>query len=200
MATTIIHKKSSVVGRVPLASDLEVGELALNLADKKIYTKQVGGDVIELTSTGLQTSLGSWSLGSADAAGWAINESSDGTMLFISGITTIASLSPAGDFSVAGEVRTNTVVGGATINQLATEWSYNDALNGTLYFQYGGTNLMSLTSTGILTVAGDVNAEDTITLGTATSFYFINGSAARMEITATGVLNLSGDIGANATF
>ena len=142
MATTIIHKKSSVVGRVPLASDLEVGELALNLADKKIYTKQVGGDVIELTSTGLQTSLGSWSLGSADAAGWAINESSDGTMLFISGITTIASL----------------------------------------------------------TVAGDVNAEDTITLGTATSFYFINGSAARMEITATGVLNLSGDIGANATF
>ena len=172
MATTIIHKKSSVVGRVPLASDLEVGELALNLADKKIYTKQVGGDVIELTSTGLQTSLGSWSLGSADAAGWAINESSDGTMLFISGITTIASLSPAGDFSVAGEVRTNTVVGGATINQLATE----------------------------LTVAGDVNAEDTITLGTATSFYFINGSAARMEITATGVLNLSGDIGANATF
>ena len=200
MATTIIHKKSSVVGRVPLASDLEVGEMAINLVDKKIYTKQANGNVVELTSTSLQTSLGSWTLGSSDAVGWALNESNDGTILFINGITTVGSLSSNGDFSVAGDVMTNTVVGGVTINQLATDWSYNDALNGTLYFQYGGTNLLALTSTGDLTIAGDVNAEENITLGTATSFYFSNGSTARMEITATGVLNLSGDIGANATF
>jgi hypothetical protein len=200
MATTIIHKKSSVVGRVPLASDLEVGEMAINLVDKKIYTKQANGNVVELTSTSLQTSLGSWTLGSSDAVGWALNESNDGTILFINGITTVGSLSSNGDFSVAGDVMTNTVVGGVTVNQLATDWSYNDALNGTLYFQYGGTNLLALTSTGDLTIAGDVNAEENITLGTATSFYFSNGSTARMEITATGVLNLSGDIGANATF
>jgi hypothetical protein len=200
MATTIIHKKSSVVGRVPLASDLEVGEMAINLVDKKIYTKQANGNVVELTSTSLQTSLGSWTLGSSDAVGWALNESNDGTILFINGITTVGSLSSNGDFSVAGDVMTNTVVGGVTINQLATDWSYNDALNGTLYFQYGGTNLLALTSTGDLTITGDVNAEENITLGTATSFYFSNGSTARMEITATGVLNLSGDIGANATF
>jgi hypothetical protein len=46
MATKIIHKKSSVAEKVPLASDLEVGELAINLADKLIYTKNAAGEVI----------------------------------------------------------------------------------------------------------------------------------------------------------
>lgn len=200
MATTIIHKKSSVLGRVPLGADLAVGELALNLVDKKIYTKQVGGDVIDLTKLPLQTSLGSWALGSTDAVGWAINEANDGTMVFISGINTVGTLSTNGDFFVAGDVTTNATVGGVTVTQLSTDWSYNDALNGSLYFQYGSTNLMSLSSTGDLTVHSDLNAEASITLGNATSFYFSNGSAAKMEITSGGVLNLSGDIGANATF
>lgn len=48
MATKIIHKKSSVTGKVPLAADLEVGELALNLIDKKIYSKQADDTVVEM--------------------------------------------------------------------------------------------------------------------------------------------------------
>lgn len=51
MATKIIHKKSSVGGKVPLAADLEVGELALNLVDKKIYSKQTDGTVVEMSQT-----------------------------------------------------------------------------------------------------------------------------------------------------
>lgn len=200
MATTIIHKKSSVLGRVPLDTDLAVGELALNLVDKKIYTKQVGGSVIELSPTPIQTSLGSWALGNTDAVGWAIQEDGAGTMLFINGITTVAALDSSGNFSVAGDVTTNTTVGGVTIDQASTEWSYNDALNGTLYFQFNATNFMSINSTGDLTIHGDLNANASITLGTATSFYFSNGSTAKMEITSTGILNLAGDIQANTTF
>lgn len=49
MATKIIPKKSSVAAKVPLTTDLDIGELALNLADKKIYTKDSGGTVIELS-------------------------------------------------------------------------------------------------------------------------------------------------------
>ena len=49
MATKIIHKKSSVADRVPLSTDLEVGELALNLADQKIYSKQTNGTVVEMS-------------------------------------------------------------------------------------------------------------------------------------------------------
>ncbi len=51
MATKIIHKKSSVAAKVPLAGDLEVGELALNLVDKKIYSKRTDGTVVEMGET-----------------------------------------------------------------------------------------------------------------------------------------------------
>ena len=48
MATKIIHKKSSVAASVPSAADLAPGELALNLADQKIYSKTTGGTIIEM--------------------------------------------------------------------------------------------------------------------------------------------------------
>lgn len=48
MANTIIVKRSSVAGKVPAAGDLQVGELAVNLTDKKIYSKDSGGTVIQL--------------------------------------------------------------------------------------------------------------------------------------------------------
>jgi hypothetical protein len=49
MVNTIQIKRSNVAGKVPTAASLEVGELALNFPDKKIYTKEPGGAVIEMT-------------------------------------------------------------------------------------------------------------------------------------------------------
>ena len=48
MANKIILKKSSVAGKIPLATDLDVGEVALNLADKTLYSKDAGGTVIQI--------------------------------------------------------------------------------------------------------------------------------------------------------
>lgn len=48
MANTIIVKRSSVAGKVPLSTDLQVGELAVNLADQKIYSKNAAGTVVQL--------------------------------------------------------------------------------------------------------------------------------------------------------
>lgn len=48
MANTLIVKRSSVAGKVPLATDLQVGELAVNLADQKLYSKNAAGTVIQL--------------------------------------------------------------------------------------------------------------------------------------------------------
>ena len=48
MANKIILKKSSVVGKVPAAGDLEIGEIAVNLADQKLYSKNASGSVIQL--------------------------------------------------------------------------------------------------------------------------------------------------------
>jgi hypothetical protein len=51
MATKIIHKRSSVVDKVPLVGDLSAGELALNTADAKIYMKNDAGTVVDVTAS-----------------------------------------------------------------------------------------------------------------------------------------------------
>ena len=48
MANKIIVKKSSVANKVPVAGDLDVGELAVNVTDQKIYTKNASGAIVEL--------------------------------------------------------------------------------------------------------------------------------------------------------
>jgi len=52
MANKLILKRSSVASKVPLATDLEPGELAVNLADQKLYSKKSDGTVI-LVGSGL---------------------------------------------------------------------------------------------------------------------------------------------------
>jgi len=48
----IILKKSSVAGKVPLSTDLDYGELALNYTDEKIYFKNASNVVKELAPSG----------------------------------------------------------------------------------------------------------------------------------------------------
>ena len=52
MATTIKIKNSSVAGKVPGDSDLNVAELGLNLADQKLYSKDALGNVFEIGAAG----------------------------------------------------------------------------------------------------------------------------------------------------
>jgi hypothetical protein len=49
MATKILLKKSVTGGASPLTADLEQGELAINLVDRKIYTKDSGNNIKEIT-------------------------------------------------------------------------------------------------------------------------------------------------------
>lgn len=46
MSQTIILKKSAVAGKVPQAGDLEVGEVAINMADRILYFKDSSGEVV----------------------------------------------------------------------------------------------------------------------------------------------------------
>lgn len=47
----IIFKKSSVVNKVPLTSDLEYGEVALNYADGKMYYKTSANTIDYIASS-----------------------------------------------------------------------------------------------------------------------------------------------------
>jgi hypothetical protein len=51
MANTIKHKRSSTAGLVPGTGSLDQGELAINLADGKIYTKNSSNTIINLGTT-----------------------------------------------------------------------------------------------------------------------------------------------------
>jgi hypothetical protein len=51
-ATIVIKpKRSEGAGVVPGAEDLEVGEIALNSTDKKIYTKKADGTVVDMSGS-----------------------------------------------------------------------------------------------------------------------------------------------------
>jgi hypothetical protein len=48
MPTKIITKNSSVAAAVPTAAVLELGELAVNVTDKRLFTENASGTVVEL--------------------------------------------------------------------------------------------------------------------------------------------------------
>ena len=48
MATKIVTKNSSTAGAAPTATDLVQGELAVNVADKRLYTEDNAGAIVEL--------------------------------------------------------------------------------------------------------------------------------------------------------
>jgi hypothetical protein len=54
---TVIHRYSIQSGVVPTAAELYPGELALNLADGKLFTLNPAGTVIDLTGINSQFNL-----------------------------------------------------------------------------------------------------------------------------------------------
>ena len=49
---TLLTKRTSVVGRVPTAQQLAVGELAINVSDRILYSKDSAGTVFSLGEGG----------------------------------------------------------------------------------------------------------------------------------------------------
>jgi len=197
MATKIIHKKSSVGAKIPLASDLEVGELALNLTDQKIYSKQTDGTVVEM-SPQRQDLLLSWSLGeNVTTQGWTVLEEAGVIVFSLDGVSKMA-ISADGSINATGEILSNeSSITGPTISQLAGEWSYNH--NTTDFFwQYGSTNVLRINSDGDLFMLGDADGLATIDGATATSYYMYKGGVPRIEITTSGDMKTISDFNANA--
>lgn len=89
MASRIILKKTSTVGRIPLASDLEYGELAINYTDGKVYYK-------DATNAIRQTALDSAEI--RDFIQGADLDMGTNKVLFSNVYATEADLPAAGDY------------------------------------------------------------------------------------------------------
>lgn len=57
--TPITIYRSETASAVPLTSRLAVGELALNITDKKLYTKNTSEEIVEITNSGDHTHVAS---------------------------------------------------------------------------------------------------------------------------------------------
>lgn len=57
MANKIVLKKSSVTTKVPLTTDLDYGEVALNYADGKLYYKKSDGTTVDSFNAGADVTL-----------------------------------------------------------------------------------------------------------------------------------------------
>ena len=202
MATKIIHKKSSVAEKIPLATDLEVGEIALNLADRKIYSKQTDGTVVEMSpqgAGGASVSLGSWTLGEFGSVEWSLQEAS-GTILFMYGSVTVMSFESSGEINIRGDLFQGGSVASTPINAIAQEnddWSYHNATTN-FFFQYGQNNIVSVDNNGDMTIPGDFEGDATISGTNSSSYYFYFSGTPVIEITATGDLRSAASLDTNA--
>ena len=68
-------KKSTVSGEIPLSSDLEVAELAINTADGKIFTKHTDNSIKEISGSGGAGGGGTIAdLGDTEVSGLSLND------------------------------------------------------------------------------------------------------------------------------
>jgi len=96
MASTIVTKNSSTASAVPVSGDLTQGELAVNVTDKKLYTKDSGGSVVKIVG-----SLGNQEASSVTLSGGSINGTTVGAVTPSTGSFT--TLAASGAFSLSGD-------------------------------------------------------------------------------------------------
>ena len=71
MPTVIKPKKSETASAVPTTSDLAVGEICMNIADRKIYTRKSNNSIV-IVGSHIETDVGGTSVG-GDVTGTVSN-------------------------------------------------------------------------------------------------------------------------------
>jgi hypothetical protein len=113
MSNTIQIKRSSTAASVPTAGQLAVGELAVNLADKKLFTKDASNAVVELggagvaltgdqTIAGVKTFSSSPVVPNATTSGQAVNKGQLDAA--VAGVTSVGQLRAWVNFNGTGTV------------------------------------------------------------------------------------------------
>jgi len=116
MATSLIHKKSSTAGSAPTATDLQPGELALNLSDKKIYSKDTSGNIIEFSGEAAGVLLyAEKPVAQTTPSATGNNSLAFGSSSVSSGVSSVSfgEALAQGDYSIAINIQDNTNTYGA---------------------------------------------------------------------------------------
>jgi hypothetical protein len=63
MSTIVQIKRSETASAIPTSGQLAIGELALNLTDKKLFSKKANGDIVSIGGVGVDGGSGTTSVG-----------------------------------------------------------------------------------------------------------------------------------------
>ena len=146
MATKIVTKNSSTAASVPTAAQLVQGELAVNVADKRLFTEDNSGTVVEL---GTNPSTLDVSGEIVATGGIKITETAGGNFL---------------KFDVDGTADEATVGMDATDLIISVDPT-NARANSDFIIKNDGTETFRIASNGVATFAGEITANGGIALG-----------------------------------
>lgn len=188
MASTILLKRSSTASSVPAAGSLQAGELAVNLADQKLYSKTAGGTVVQvgfgnLTSAMVTTALGFTPYSSTNPSGY----------ITASGSITGSSGSCTGNAATATKWAT-----GRTIALTGDVTGTSVAFDGSAALSFAATLANSGVTAGTYTRV-TVDAKGRVTTGAALASADVTGAlgytpANKAGESFTGSISVSGSI------
>jgi len=178
----ILHKRKAAN---PSASDLTVGELAINTSDGGVFTKTSGGTVVEVSgagSSGGENNQNAWTTFSVSGQDDVVADSATDTCTFVAGSNVTLTTNASGDsitFAAAGGVSSdaqeNTVAG----TNAGDSFTGTDAEKNTIFGYDSGTAL----TTGDSSSLYGVDAGKALTTG---SYNTCIGHEAGTALTTSG--------------
>lgn len=172
MANIFLLKRSSTASAVPSAASLQPGELAVNLADAKLYTKNAGGTIIQIGSA-IANALTFNNGGAGAASGSTFNGSSAVTISYNS----------VGAPSTSGANATGTW--GISISGTAATATTANGLNTSNNYQINSLGV----GTPASAVAGEIRATNNVT-----AYYASDARLKENVRPISGALDLLGQI------
>jgi hypothetical protein len=180
VANTVKLKRSSVQGKVPLVSDLQLGELAVNTYDGKLYLKKnVGGtESIVDVSSGLSAAEILTILKTVDGAGSGLDADLVEGMHAVSTntVNSVVARDASGNFS-AGTITAALSGNASTTTKLATARTISITGDVTGSVSFDGSADASITAT---------IAANSVALGTDTTGNYVSALTAGTGITLSG--------------